>query len=44
MAGRLCGAWEATFCRGKGMMGEGLRALAREGSGPACLPDSPALE
>lgn len=41
MAGRLWGAWEATFCRGNSVMGQGLRALTGRGSSPAHLPDKP---
>lgn len=34
MAGRLCGAWEATFCGGKGVMGEGPGPWLGRGAAP----------
>ena len=45
MAGRLCGAWEATFCRGKGVMGGHLTGTLEVVGGGAAwityLPDNP---
>lgn len=46
MAGRLCGAWEATLCGGKGVTREGPGPSwpFGEGSGLLHLPGSPGSE
>lgn len=47
-AGRRCGAWEATFCRGEGAMEEDWaqepRGPCRGRGRPPSVPDSPVWE